>query len=45
MTQQTQHVSLPFFGIPRIAPYVRKYRRTLIGMVTDCQNDRANPVL
>ena len=33
MTQQTQHVSLPFFGIPRIAPYVRKYRRTLIGMV------------
>ena len=25
-------VSLPFFGIPRILPYVRKYRNTLLAM-------------
>ena len=26
-------VSLPFFGIPRIMPYVRSYRRTLFVMI------------
>ena len=25
--------SLPFFGIPRIMPYVRKYKRTLMAMI------------
>ena len=26
-------VSLPFFGIPRIMPYVRRYRRRLLSMI------------
>ena len=30
---QKEKVSLPFFGIPRIAPYARKYGKTLILMV------------
>ena len=38
MTQMTDNlkkdaVSLPFFGIPRILPYVRKYRKTLLAML------------
>ena len=38
MTQMTaeirkEAVSLPFFGIPRILPYVRKYRKTLMAMI------------
>ena len=28
-----QSASLPFFGIPRIMPYARKYSRTLVAMV------------
>ncbi len=27
------HVSLPFFGIPKLLPYMKKYRKTLIIMV------------
>ena len=30
---KNEKVSLPFFGIPRIVPYARKYSRTLILMV------------
>ena len=30
---RNEKTSLPFFGIPRIAPYARKYSRTLIAMV------------
>ncbi len=38
MTQMTDSikkdaVSLPFFGIPRILPYVKKYRKTLLVML------------
>ena len=38
MTQMTESlkkdaVSLPFFGIPRILPYVKKYRKTLLVML------------
>ena len=33
-TKQNDYaVSLPFFGIPRILPYVRPYRRTLLWMI------------
>ena len=32
-TVENKAVSLPFFGIPRILPFVRKYRRTLYGMI------------
>ena len=28
-----EHVSLPFFGIPRIMPFVRRYRSTLTAMI------------
>ena len=28
------NVSLPFFGIPKIIPYVKKYRKTLLIMIT-----------
>ncbi len=31
--QNDRPISLPFFGIPRIAPYMRPYRRTLTMMV------------
>ena len=31
--QNNRPISLPFFGIPRIAPYMRPYRRTLTMMV------------
>ena len=34
MTQDTQKMgTLPFFGIPRLFPYVRKYRKTLLLML------------
>ncbi len=33
MTEREERVSLPFFGIPRILPYVRPYRKTLLCMV------------
>ena len=32
-TLKNEAVSLPFFGIPRILPYVRRYRRTLFAMI------------
>ena len=32
-TMKDNSASLPFFGIPRIAPYARKYSRTLTAMV------------
>ena len=31
--QQEQKTSLPFFGIPRLFPYLKKYRKTLLLMV------------
>ena len=31
--KKDEHVSLPFFGIPRILPYVKTYRKTLILMI------------
>ena len=38
MTQATESirkdaVSLPFFGVPRILPYVKKYKKTLLAML------------
>ena len=30
---ENQKTSLPFFGIPRLFPYIRKYRRTLLIML------------
>ena len=34
MDQKTlSAASLPFFGIPRLVPYMKKYRRTLILMI------------
>ena len=32
-TEQEQKTSLPFFGIPRILPYVRPYRGMLAVMI------------
>ena len=32
-TQKEKNVSLPFFGIPKLLPFMKKYRRTLIFMV------------
>ncbi len=31
--QKNKHVSLPFFGIPKLLPFMKKYRGTLIFMV------------
>jgi ATP-binding cassette subfamily B protein len=31
--KKDEHVSLPFFGIPRILPYVKTYRKTLTLMI------------
>lgn len=33
MSEKT-NVKLPFFGIPKIVPYARKYKKRIIGMVT-----------
>ena len=33
MHQYDEQKSLPFFGIPRLFPYLRKYRKTLTAMV------------
>ena len=33
MEQQEKKTSLPFFGIPRLLPYLKKYRKTLLLMV------------
>ena len=33
MEEKEQKASLPFFGIPRLIPYIRKYRKTLLIMI------------
>ena len=33
MEEKEQKASLPFFGIPRLIPFIRKYRKTLIIMI------------
>ena len=33
MDHTTNHVSLPWFGIPRLLPYLRPYKKMLLGMV------------
>ena len=33
MENTNKNVSLPFFGIPRIAPYLKPFRRLLLTMV------------
>ena len=35
METKEQRGSLPFFGIPKLAPYIRKHRKTL-GMMILC---------
>ena len=31
---EEEQVSLPFFGIPKLLPYIKKYRKTILLMVT-----------
>ena len=37
--------SLPFFGIPKLIPYVRPYRKTLLGIVLCCLMGTATDIL
>ena len=32
-TREESRASLPFFGIPRLVPYMKKYRKTLAVMI------------
>ena len=33
MSEKSKKVSLPWFGIPKIMPYLKPYRRTIIAMM------------